>query len=72
MFDVYIQVEENRNNGLFTFLISLRLFPMTPNWLINMASPIVGVPLISFFFSVFFGKFRTRNYFYMMLIANSK
>ncbi|CAG7732179.1 unnamed protein product [Allacma fusca] len=48
-------VEQNRHSGLFRFLISLRLFPMTPNWLINMASPIVGVPIIPFFFSVFFG-----------------
>jgi uncharacterized membrane protein YdjX (TVP38/TMEM64 family) len=48
-------VDENRNSGLFRFLISLRLFPMTPNWLINMASPIVGVPIIPFFFSVFIG-----------------
>ncbi|XP_065836257.1 transmembrane protein 41A-like [Oscarella lobularis] len=43
------------SNGLFFFLLSLRIFPMTPNWLINVASPLVGVPIHLFYFSVLFG-----------------
>ena len=38
------------------FLLSLRLFPVTPNWFLNMASPIVGIPILPFFISVFIGK----------------
>ena len=38
------------------FLLSLRLFPVTPNWFLNMASPIVGIPIMPFFISVFIGK----------------
>jgi hypothetical protein len=79
------RVEENRDN-LFFFLLCLRLFPVSPNFLLkwvllracpcspahairqrganfsfrladtrSMTSPIVGVPLPKFFFSVFFG-----------------
>lgn len=51
---LYCQVAEN-SDGLFFFLLFLRLFPMTPNWLINIASPLVGIPAHLFFFSVFVG-----------------
>lgn len=44
-----------KSDGLFFFLLFLRLFPMTPNWLINIASPLVGVPIHLFFLSVFVG-----------------
>ena len=44
----------NRND-LLGFLISLRLFPFTPNWFLNVASPLVGVPLTPFFLGSFFG-----------------
>jgi len=37
------------------FLLSLRLFPMSPNWALNMASGVLGVPLHLFFLSVLFG-----------------
>ncbi|XP_076049221.1 transmembrane protein 41A-like isoform X2 [Oratosquilla oratoria] len=48
------KISEN-DNRLFLFLISLRVFPMTPNWFLNMAAPIVNVPMHLFFFSVLFG-----------------
>ncbi|KAL4609014.1 transmembrane protein 41A-A-like isoform X1 [Arapaima gigas] len=48
------KVEENRSS-LFFFLLFLRLFPMTPNWFLNMASPVLNVPLTMFFSSVFIG-----------------
>lgn len=51
----HTQLRSDEGSLLF-LLISLRLFPMTPNWLLNMASPLVGVPLPLFFLSVLIGK----------------
>jgi len=48
------KIEENLDS-LFFFLLFLRLFPMTPNWFLNMASPMCGVPVHLFFLSVFVG-----------------
>lgn len=50
-----IQVKENANN-LFGFLLFLRFFPMSPNWFLNMASPVLEVPLRLFFPSVLIGQ----------------
>ncbi|TRY92734.1 hypothetical protein DNTS_024821 [Danionella cerebrum] len=47
-------VEENRSS-LFFFLLFLRFFPMTPNWFLNITSPILNIPIPIFFFSVFIG-----------------
>ncbi|KAE8580376.1 hypothetical protein XENTR_v10024405 [Xenopus tropicalis] len=47
-------VEENRSS-LFFFLLFLRLFPMTPNWFLNLTSPILNIPVEQFFFSVLIG-----------------
>ncbi|KAE8580377.1 hypothetical protein XENTR_v10024405 [Xenopus tropicalis] len=49
------KVEENRSS-LFFFLLFLRLFPMTPNWFLNLTSPILNIPVEQFFFSVLIGK----------------
>ncbi|XP_044160212.1 transmembrane protein 41A [Bufo gargarizans] len=48
------KIEENRS-GLFFFLLFLRLFPMTPNWFLNLSSPILNIPVGQFFFSVLVG-----------------
>ncbi|XP_033103864.1 transmembrane protein 41A-like [Anneissia japonica] len=48
------KVQENLQS-LFFFLLFLRLFPMSPNWFLNVSSPIVGVPISYFFSSVFIG-----------------
>lgn len=47
-------VQENLDS-LFFFLLSIRIFPMSPNWFINMAAPILDVPITQFFFSVLIG-----------------
>lgn len=47
-------VQENQRN-LFLFLMGLRIIPLTPNWMLNLASPHVGVPRILLFLSAFFG-----------------
>ncbi|KAM4626527.1 transmembrane protein 41A [Discoglossus pictus] len=48
------KVEENRSS-LFFFLLFLRLFPMSPNWFLNLTSPILNIPVGQFFFSVLIG-----------------
>ncbi|KAM7107918.1 LOW QUALITY PROTEIN: transmembrane protein 41A [Ciconia maguari] len=49
------KVEENRS-CLFFFLLFLRLFPMTPNWFLNLSAPILNIPCSpQFFFSVLIG-----------------
>ena len=47
-------VNENRDS-LFYFLLSARLFPGSPNWFVNMCCPLIGVPIVPFYFSVLFG-----------------
>ncbi|KAI9593138.1 hypothetical protein BDF19DRAFT_449598 [Syncephalis fuscata] len=47
---------ESRRADLIYYLICLRLFPFTPNWLVNIASPHIGVPLSQFFFSMLIGS----------------
>ncbi|CAB3982562.1 transmembrane 41A [Paramuricea clavata] len=48
------KIKENGDN-LFGFLLFLRFFPMSPNWFLNMASPVLDVPLKLFFPSVLIG-----------------
>jgi len=44
---------EREHMLLFNFF--LRLTPLAPNWFINVASPIIGVPLAPFFIASLFG-----------------
>ena len=48
------QVKENEGN-LFIFMMGLRVVPLVPNWMINVASPHVGVPWFHIFFPALFG-----------------
>ncbi|KAK3543896.1 hypothetical protein QTP70_030274, partial [Hemibagrus guttatus] len=48
------KVEENRSS-LFFFLLFMRLFPISPNWFLNMSSPIFNIPLAHFSLSVLIG-----------------
>lgn len=48
------KVQDNMDS-LFFFLLFLRLFPMSPNWFLNMASPILNIPIHLFFLSVLIG-----------------
>lgn len=49
-----ISVEE-KNGSLLYFLLFLRLFPVSPNWLLNILSPLAGVHLSYFFPTVALG-----------------
>lgn len=46
---------ENNKENLFFYLLFIRITPLLPNWLINLSSPVVGVPLKHFLLATFFG-----------------
>ncbi|MCL4130938.1 UNVERIFIED_CONTAM: hypothetical protein GTU68_045828 [Idotea baltica] len=48
------KVEKHRDNFLF-YVIFLRITPFLPNWFINIASPVLGVPMAPFFIGTFIG-----------------
>jgi len=48
------KVNAKRNN-LFWYMLFLRLTPLVPNWFVNIASPIVGMPFKIFFFGTLLG-----------------
>lgn len=47
-------VERHREH-LFNYIVFLRITPFLPNWFINMVSPVINVPLSTFFIGTFFG-----------------
>uniref|UniRef100_A0A1I7ZNZ3 Transmembrane protein 41B n=1 Tax=Steinernema glaseri TaxID=37863 RepID=A0A1I7ZNZ3_9BILA len=47
-------VEDNRKHLLY-YILFLRITPTLPNWLINIVSPILDVPLTAFFLGTFVG-----------------
>ncbi|KAF9138103.1 Transmembrane protein 41A [Linnemannia schmuckeri] len=47
--------DDENGTSLFMQLLLIRLFPLTPYWFINLASPLVGVPVIPFMTSMFLG-----------------
>ena len=52
----------DQSHSLLYVMISLRLVPVTPNWLLNILSPVLGVPLPLFFVSVLTGNVCTCMY----------
>lgn len=48
------QVRSQRDN-LFSYIFFLRVTPFLPNWFINIASPVIDVPLDVFFIGTFVG-----------------
>jgi hypothetical protein len=53
--DCAIQVAKHREN-LLNYIIFLRVTPFLPNWFINIASPVIDVPLAPFFWGTFIGE----------------
>eukprot|EP01135_Chromosphaera_perkinsii_P005596 Nk52_evm10s355 gene=Nk52_evmTU10s355 len=49
-----VKIAANQSD-LFSFLVFLRLVPFTPNWFVNIASPILNIPTGYFFLSVLLG-----------------
>ncbi|KAK9721091.1 hypothetical protein K7432_003696 [Basidiobolus ranarum] len=54
MSQIRAQIENNRSS-LFLYLLTIRLFPLSPYWLINIVSPFVGVPVWVFFVTCMLG-----------------
>jgi uncharacterized membrane protein YdjX (TVP38/TMEM64 family) len=52
--DANKKIQEHKDNLLF-YLLFLRLTPIVPNWLINLASPIIGVPFGMFVLATLLG-----------------
>ncbi|CAD5213160.1 unnamed protein product [Bursaphelenchus okinawaensis] len=48
------EIKKHQDN-LLNYIIFLRVTPILPNWFINIASPVVDVPILPFFFGTFFG-----------------
>ncbi|XP_037936406.1 transmembrane protein 41 homolog [Teleopsis dalmanni] len=46
---------EKHRDSLFNYMLFLRMTPILPNWFINLASPVIGVPLYTFAFGTFCG-----------------
>lgn len=40
---------------ILNYIIFLRITPILPNWFINLASPVIGVKILPFFFGTFIG-----------------
>jgi hypothetical protein len=47
--------DDSDETSLFMQLLLIRLFPLTPYWFINLASPLVGVPVVPFMTSMLLG-----------------
>ncbi len=46
---------EKNQERLPYFLLSLRLVPVSPNWFINITSPLLGIPIKIFALTAFLG-----------------
>ncbi len=46
----------NHKDQLLYYIIFLRITPFLPNWFINISSPIINVPLVTFVIGTFIGK----------------
>ncbi|XP_053202063.1 transmembrane protein 41 homolog [Panonychus citri] len=48
------KVAKNRS-FLLSYILFLRITPIIPNWVINLVSPLIDVPISTFFWATFFG-----------------
>ncbi|XP_076624234.1 transmembrane protein stas [Colletes latitarsis] len=51
----WMQTVKKHKHHLFNYMLFLRITPLLPNWFINLASPVIGVPLAPFAIGTFFG-----------------
>ena len=49
-----LQVTRNQHRLLY-YLLFLRMFPVSPNWLINLSCPLLDVPVQTFFITIVLG-----------------
>jgi len=46
----------SKKSDLLYYMIFLRVTPIVPNWFINLASPLIDIPLFQFAAGTFIGK----------------
>ncbi|KAI5735085.1 hypothetical protein M8J77_013991 [Diaphorina citri] len=51
----YAALVLRHKHNLFSYILFLRVTPFLPNWFINIAAPVVDVPLLPFYFGTFIG-----------------
>ncbi|CAI2727912.1 unnamed protein product [Schistosoma spindalis] len=49
------QTIQRYRHAMFFCICCLRICPFIPNWLVNISSPIIDIPLVHFFFGTFVG-----------------
>lgn len=49
---------------MFNYMIVLRISPFPPNWIVNLGSPHLGVPIGVFFWGTFLGTFKSFLFFH--------
>lgn len=52
---LWAETVNKHKDNLLNYMLFLRITPLVPNWFINLASPVVGVPLLPFVLGTFFG-----------------
>jgi len=55
MLDKFHQKIQPHRHNLIFYLLFLRVSPLLPNWFINIASPVIEIPLTTFILATFFG-----------------
>lgn len=55
LFDKFNKMVSAHKHNLFWYMLFLRLTPLIPNWFVNLASPLVGIPYLHFLFASMFG-----------------
>jgi uncharacterized membrane protein YdjX (TVP38/TMEM64 family) len=71
-----LQVTRNQHRLLY-YLLFLRMFPVSPNWLINLSCPLLDVPIQTFFITIVLGIVNqlqasyknVYTYFYCFILA---
>ncbi|XP_014260505.1 transmembrane protein 41B isoform X2 [Cimex lectularius] len=53
--DKYSAMVEKHKDHIFNYMIFLRVTPFLPNWFINIAAPVINVPLLPFWLGTFLG-----------------
>jgi uncharacterized membrane protein YdjX (TVP38/TMEM64 family) len=47
---------QKQSDNLFNYIVFLRVTPILPNWFINIASPVIDVPILPFFLGTCAGR----------------
>ena len=56
LFTKFNSMVKAHQHNMFWYMLFLRLTPLVPNWFVNLASPLVGMPYIYFLTGTLFGR----------------